>query len=160
MKQITSSFHQLNKISILIIYFILLVGNAYRASAQKAYKFTSEHYKRKGTSALVVGGILIVGGTIGTIAHNSSQSNGYNSSIYGELFNPLGAAEPEEKSEVSINLWPAVIAGGTIVSIIGIDRLIKSKRIAPMVAIQQIPGLEHMGIKYGKLPSLGIKYSF
>jgi hypothetical protein len=156
MKQITSSFHQLNKVSILIISLVLFVGNTYSASAQKAYRHTSEQYKRQGTRALVVGGILIVGGSIGAIAHNAAQSNEYGSYPYS----PWVADQTIEIVDFSIIVWPAVIAGGTIASIIGIDRLIKSKRIAPTVAIQQIPGLEHMGIKYGKLPSLGIKYSF
>ena len=156
MKQITFSIYQLNKISILIIFFILVVGNAYSASAQKAYKYTSEQYKRKGTRGLVVGGILIVGGTIGAIAHNAAQSNGYNPSPYS----PLVADQAIEIVDLSVIVWPAVIAGGTITSIIGMDRFIKSKRVAPTVEIQQIPGLKHMGLKYGKLPSLGIKYSF
>ena len=156
MKQITSSIYLCKKISILIIYFILFVGNTYSASAQKAYKYTSEQYKRQGTRGLVVGGILIVGGTIGAIAHNADQSNGYSSSPYGRWV----ADQTIEMVDLSVIVWPAVIAGGTIASIIGMDRLIKSKRVTPTVEIQQIPGLEHMGIKYGKLPSLGIKYSF
>ena len=110
------------------------------ASAQKVYKFTKEQYQKQARTTLIIGGVLVVGGTIGTLTYEPSSS--------GEPF------------ELQLNPWPVAIVGGTIVSLFGIDKLIKSKRIAPTVAIQQIPGLEHMGIKYGKLPSLGIKYSF
>jgi hypothetical protein len=149
MKQNIFPFHQCSKVAILIVCLILFVGTTHSVFAQKAYKYTSEQYKRQGTRGLVVGGILIVGGTIGAIAHNATQSKDNSSTPF--------AIEIVDASKI---VWPAAIAGGTIASIIGLDHLIKSKKIGPVVGIQKIPGLEHMGIKYPKLPTIGIKYSF
>ena len=128
------------KASTRLVLVFISMSITLSAFSQKEYRFTKQQYQKKGVTALVVGGVLIVGGTIGTVAYDQPK-----------LWNPW--AQP-----VPINYWPVVVAGGTVISIIGLDHLIKSKRVVPMVEKQHIPGLDHMGIVYPKLPAIGIKY--
>ncbi|HSB92694.1 MAG TPA: hypothetical protein VLC28_06230, partial [Flavitalea sp.] len=160
MKQETKFSTLFSRRAMLILHFVVVTQTAYDVSAQNTSRFINEEDNRKGTVGMVVGGILIFSGTIGTFAQNTSASTGYSSPVYDHAYNPLSSVQPYNNQKVSINLWPAVIAGGTIVSAIGLDRLITTKRFAPSFAIQKIPGLEHMGMKYSKLPSLGVKYIF
>ena len=160
MKQETILSQLFCRRAMMIMYFLVVPQTAYEVSAQNTSSFFNEGYNRKGTIGIVVGGILIFSGTMGTVAHNTSASTVSSSTVYDQVFNPLSSAQPYNNQKVSVNLWPAVIAGGTMVSAIGLDRLIKTKRVAPSFAIQKIPGLEHMGTKYSAFPSLGVKYIF
>jgi hypothetical protein len=121
-------------------------------SAQKKYKFSKEQYRRKASGEFIIGGILIVGGTIGTISHGPSTWT-LKPSANSE-FGFFGSNE----MEIQMNLWPAAIVGGSLVSLMGLNHLIKSNRVAPLVEIQKIPGLDKIGIVYPKLPAIGIKY--
>jgi len=137
------------KISLLSLCIFLFAGINNSASAQKKYRHTKEQYRRKATTEFVIGGILIVGGTIGTLAYQDPGPRPYiqNANAYDW-----------DIQEMSMNLWPAAIVGGSLVSLMGLNHLIKSNRIAPLVEIQKIPGLDKIGIVYPKLPAIGIKY--
>ena len=157
MKQPTCPCNPFSRVSTAILLLALLVNFTMNASAQKVYKFTKEQFEIKGRTALVVGAVLIVGGTVATVAHKEAQSdvNPYGSSGF---YNPWVSNIPNRGKQITLNLWPVVVVGGTVVSIIGLDHLIKSKRVMPMVEKQHIPGLDHIGIVYPKLPVIGIKY--
>jgi hypothetical protein len=153
MKPDTSLYNRILKFSMISLCVFLLAGATNPTLAQKKYKHTKEQYRRKATTEFIIGGILIVGGTIGTLNYQHPKPGVY-------LSNANSSSDwMDVEIDLSMNLWPVAIVGGSVVSLIGLNHLIKSNRVTPLVEIQKIPGLDHIGIVYPKYPTIGIKYS-
>lgn len=124
----------------MMICLVILNGASNKASAQEVS--ARQKFIRKGTTELVIGGVVAVGGVIGL--KHSAKTIDFNQDIGSQAGGSL--------------VWSMAVITGSAVGVTGIVHLVKGKRMVPAVSKQYIPGLDHMGIVYPKYPTIGVKY--
>jgi len=128
---------QLSSRRLMFAVLILFLAPACFAQ-QKAqpYRDSYQDYRTKGKNRLILGGVMMGLGALGTLTHNYDNSDG-----------------------IDLTPWPVLIPVGFVFCIDGAAKLINSNKLKAGVKVEGMPALDKARIRHPVIPSLGVQVS-